>query len=56
MDRRTERKKKESDNEREWELIGGWMERQDDERAAMTMKVVYQQHRKQMMMRGKESQ
>lgn len=45
--------KKESDNEREWELIGGWMDRQDDERAAMTRKraLVYQEQKKQMMIR-----
>lgn len=35
---RTGRKKKESANEGEWELIGGWMDRQHDERAAMTRK------------------
>lgn len=31
-------KKRESDNERGQELIGGWMDRQDDKRAAMTRK------------------
>lgn len=36
---RTEcKKKRESDNERGQELIGGWMDRQDDKRAAMTRK------------------
>lgn len=50
--------KKESDNEREWELIGGWMDRQDDERAAMTRKraVVYQEQKKQMTMRAKRNE
>lgn len=28
--------KKESDNEIEWELIGGWMDRHDDKRVALT--------------------
>lgn len=41
--------KKESDSESEWELIGGWMARQDDERAR---KEGFITERKQMTMTG----
>lgn len=37
--------KKESDRERTWGLIGGWMDRQDDERATRTRN----EGKKQMM-------
>lgn len=35
---RTALQKKECVNETEWDLIGGWMDRQDDERGPLTKK------------------